>query len=102
MDARRDKLWAESAKDAVQKLNQVASPSNPGRASPQELFTAKKGAFLVVPVFQYGFMYRERRSKLDDKAAPCYFLNAGDNHADCCVKVLRADTERACYSSNVT
>ena len=33
---------------------------------------------------------------------PCYFLNAGDNHADCCVKVLRADTGRTCYSSNVT
>ena len=57
---------------------------------------------MVVPFFQYGFMYRERRSKLDDKAVPCYFLNAGEKHADCCVKVLRADTGRACYSSNVT
>ena len=102
LDARGDKLWAESAKDAAQKLSQAASPSNPGRASPQELFIGKKGAFLVAPFFQYGFMYRERRSKLDDKAVPCYFLNAGDNHADCCVKVLRADTGRVCYSSNVT
>ena len=57
-----------------QKLNQAASPSNPGRASPQELLTGKKSAFLVVPFFQYGFMYREGRSKLDDKAVPCYFL----------------------------
>ena len=57
---------------------------------------------MVVPFFPYGFMHRERRSKLDDKPVPCYFLNAGDNHADCFVKVLRADTERACYSSNVT
>ena len=65
LDARGNKLWAESAKDAAQKLNQAA-PSNPGRASPQELFTDRKGAFLVVPFFQYGFMYRERRSKLDD------------------------------------
>ena len=56
--------------DAAQKLNQAASASNPGRASPQELFTGKKGAFLVVPFFQYVFMYRERRSKLDDKAVP--------------------------------
>ena len=55
LDARGDKLWAESAKDAAQKLNQAASPSNPGRVSPQELFTGKKGAFLVVPFFQYGF-----------------------------------------------
>ena len=39
MDPRGDRLWAESAKDAAQKLNQSASPSNPGRASPQELFT---------------------------------------------------------------
>ena len=56
---------------------------------------------MVVPFSQYGFMYRERRSKLDDKAGPCCFLNAGDNHGDCCVKILRADTGRACYSSNV-
>ena len=52
-------------------------PLQTGRASPQELFTGKKGAFLVVPFLQYGFMYREGRSKLDDKAVPCYFLNAG-------------------------
>ena len=84
------------------KLNQADSPSNPGRASPQEMFTGKEGAFLVVPFFQYGFMHRERRLKLDDKAVPCYLLNAGDNHADCCVKVTRADTGRVCYSSNVT
>ena len=83
LDARGDKLWAESAKDAAQKLNQAASPSNPGRASPHEMFNGKKGAFLVVPGFQYGFMNREGRSKVDDKAVPCYFLNAGDNHADC-------------------
>ena len=83
LDARGDKLWAESAKDAAQKLNQAAPPSNPGHASPQELFTGKKRAFLVVPFFQYGFMYRERWSKLDDKAVPCYFLNAGDDHATC-------------------
>ena len=94
LDARGDKLWAESTKDAAQKLNQAASISNPGRASPQELFTGKNGAFLGVPFFQYGFMYRERRSKLDEKAVPCYFLNAGDNHADRCVKVLRDDTGR--------
>ena len=50
-DARGDKLWAESAKDATQKLNQAASPSNVGRASPQELFTGRKGASLVVPFF---------------------------------------------------
>ena len=49
-----------------------------------------------------GLMYLERRSKLDDKAVPCYFLNAGDNHADCCVKVLRDEKRRVCYSSNVT
>ena len=30
MDPRRDRLWAESAKDAAQKLKQSASPSNPG------------------------------------------------------------------------
>ena len=102
LDANGDKLWAQSAKDAPQKLNQAAPPSKPGHASPQELFTGKKGAFLVVPFFQYCFMYRERRSKLDDKTVPCYFLNAGDNHADCSEKVLRADTGSACCSSTVT
>ena len=90
----RDKLWAESAKDAAQKLNQAASPSNPDRASLQEPFTGKKGAFLVVPFFQYGFMYREKRSKLDDKAVPCYFLNAGDNHANCCCLLYTSPSPR--------
>ena len=39
----------------------------------------------MVPCLQYDFMYRERRSKLEDKAVPCYFLNAGDNRVHCCV-----------------
>ena len=77
LDARGDKLWAKWAKDAAQELNQAASPSNPGRASPQELFTGKKGAFLVVPFFQYGFMYLERTSQLDDKTVLCYFPQRG-------------------------
>ena len=94
LDARGYKLWAESEKDAAQKLNQASSRSNPGRTSPQEVFTGEKGSFLVVPFVQYCFMYRERRSKLDDKAVPCYCLNAGDNNADCCGMVLRADTRR--------
>ena len=55
LDARGDELWAEPAKDAAQKLNQAASLSNPGRASPQELFTGKNGAFLVVPFFSVRF-----------------------------------------------
>ena len=79
LDARGDKLWAESVKDSAQKPKKAASPSNPGRASPKELFTGKKGAFFVVPFFQYGFMYRERKSKLNDNAVPHYFLNADDN-----------------------
>ena len=55
LNARGDKLWTEPAKDAAQKLNQAGSPSNPGRASPQELFTGKNGAFLVVPVLSVRF-----------------------------------------------
>ena len=74
-----DSLWAESVKDSAQKPKKAASPSNPGRASPKELFTGMKGAFFVVPFFQYGFMYRERKSKLNDNAVPHYFLNADDN-----------------------
>ena len=44
------KLWAESAKDAAQKLNQAASPSNPGRPSPQDLLPnlEKKGLFFAI------------------------------------------------------
>ena len=56
MDPRGDRLWAESAKDAAQTLNQSPSPSNPDRASPQEMFTNKKGPFRVLPFLQEGFM----------------------------------------------
>ena len=52
MDPRGDKLWAESAKDAAQTLNQSASHSNPGRASPQEMFTNKKRPFRVLSFLQ--------------------------------------------------
>ncbi|CAB1110957.1 unnamed protein product [Ectocarpus sp. CCAP 1310/34] len=52
LSVRGDELWAESAKDAAQKLNQSASPSNPGGASPQELYTGKGGPFRLVPFFQ--------------------------------------------------
>ena len=68
MDPRRDRLWAESAKDAAQKLNQSASPSNPGRASPQELFTNKKGPFRVLPFLQESFMGVTAQNKLADRA----------------------------------
>ena len=56
MDPRGDRLWAESGKDAAQKLNQTASPSNPGCASPQEMFTNKTGPLRVLPFLQEGFM----------------------------------------------
>ena len=56
MDPSGDRLWAEPAKDAAQKLNQSASPSTPGRVSPHELFTNKNGPFRVLPFLQEGFM----------------------------------------------
>ena len=101
LDERGDKLWAESAKDATQKLNQAVSPSNPGGGSPQELYTGKKLPFRLVPFFQYGFMSERPRTKMDDRAVPCFFLNAGDNHADVCVKVIKASTGSVCYTSNI-
>ena len=42
LDARGDKLWAKSAKDAAQKLNQAASPTNPGRASSRSCSPARR------------------------------------------------------------
>ena len=68
MDPRGDRLWAESAKDAAQKLNQSASPSSPGRASPQELFTKTKGPFRVLPFLQEGFMSVTPLNKLENRA----------------------------------
>ena len=56
MDPRGDRLSADSAKDAAQKLNQSASPSNPGRASPLKMFTKNKRPFMVLPFLQEGFM----------------------------------------------
>ena len=66
MDPRGDRLWAESAKGAAQKLNQSASPSNPGRSSPQEMFTNKKGLFRVLPFLQEDFMSVTPQNKLAD------------------------------------
>ena len=83
MDPRGDRLWAESAKDAAQKLDQSASPSNPGPASPQELFTNMKGPFRVLPFLQVGFMSVTPQNKLADRAVRVFFLNGGDNHASC-------------------
>ena len=73
---RGDRLWAESAKDAAQKLNQSASPSNPGRASPQEMFTNKKGPFRVLPFLQEGFMRVTPQNNLADRAVRVFFLTA--------------------------
>ena len=101
MDPRGDRLWAESAKDAAQKLNQSASPSNPGRASPQELFTKKKGPFRVLPFLQEGFMSVTPLNKLENRAVRVFFLNGGDNHASCTVKVINAATGRASYTNSV-
>ena len=69
MDPRGDRFWAESTKDAAQKLHQSASPSNPGRASPEELFTNKKGPFRVLPFLQEGFMSVTPQNKLADRAS---------------------------------
>ncbi|CAB1103605.1 unnamed protein product [Ectocarpus sp. CCAP 1310/34] len=98
---RGDELWAKSAKDAAQELNQSAPPSNPGGASPQELYTGKGGPFSLIPFFQYGFKWERPATKMDDRAVPCFFLNAGDNHADVTVNVLKERTGHVCYTSNV-
>ena len=88
MDPHADKLWTALAKDAAQKLNQSASPSNPGRAFPQELFTNKKGPFRVLPFLQEGFKSVTPQNKLVDRAVRVFFLNGGDNHASCTVKAV--------------
>ena len=87
---RESKAWTprlqalgESAKDAAQKLNQSASPSNPGRASPEAVFTDKKGPFRVLPFLQEGFMSVTPLNKLENRAIRVFFLNGGDNHASC-------------------
>ena len=92
MDPRGDRLLAESTKDAAQKLNQSASPSNARRASPQELFTKMKEPFRVLPFLQEGFMSVTPLNKLENRAVRVFFLNGGDNHASCTVKVINAAT----------
>ena len=88
MDPRGDRFWAESAKDAVQKLNHSASPSNPGHASPQELISNKKGAFRVLHFLQEGFMSVTPQNKMGNRAVRVFFFNGGDNHVSCTVKVI--------------
>lgn len=42
----------------------------------------------------------DRRSKLDNKAVVCYYLNEEDDHADCTVEAIKAYTGHVWYSSN--
>ncbi|CAB1107872.1 unnamed protein product [Ectocarpus sp. CCAP 1310/34] len=90
LDPRGDRLWLESAKWAADSLNQSVTKANPGRRSPHELFTGQQGPFRVLPFFQPGYMREDRRTKLDDQATLCYYLNGGDNHPSGTVKVLKA------------
>ena len=101
MDPRGDRLWAESGKDAAQKLNQTASPSNPGCASPQEIFTNKTGPLRVLPFLPEGFMSVTQQNKLAGRAVRLFFLNGSDNHASCTVKVINAATGKAFYTNSV-
>ncbi|CAB1113952.1 unnamed protein product [Ectocarpus sp. CCAP 1310/34] len=86
LDERGDRLWMESAKWAADALNQSATKANPGRRSPHEMFTGEQGPFRVLPFFQPGFMREDRRTKVDDQATLCYYLNGGDNHPSGSVK----------------
>ncbi|CAB1119354.1 unnamed protein product [Ectocarpus sp. CCAP 1310/34] len=47
-------------------------------------------------------MREDRRTKLDDQATLCYYLNGGDNHPSGTVKVLKASTGRVVYTNNVS
>ncbi|CAB1108804.1 unnamed protein product [Ectocarpus sp. CCAP 1310/34] len=76
--------------------------ANPGRRSPHETFTGEQGPFRVLPFFQPVFMREDRRTKLDDQATLCYYLNGGDNHPSGTVKVLKASTGRVVYTNNVS
>ncbi|CAB1109908.1 unnamed protein product [Ectocarpus sp. CCAP 1310/34] len=102
LDERGDRLWMESAKWAADALNQSATKANPARRSPHEMFTGEQGPFRVLPFFQPGFMREDRRTKLDDQATLCYYLNGGDNHPSSTVKVLKASTGRVVYTNNVS
>ncbi|CAB1121535.1 unnamed protein product [Ectocarpus sp. CCAP 1310/34] len=102
LDERGDRLWMESAKWAADALNQSATKANPGRRSPHEMFTGEQGPCRVLPFFQPGFMREDRRTKLDDQATLCYYLNGGDNHPSGTVKVLKASTGRVVYTNNVS
>ena len=101
LDPRGDKLWAESARWAVEAFNQSGTTANEGRRSPQEVFLGKKGPFRMLPFFQRGRMRVRQPTKLDDQADVCFYLNGGDNHSDSCVKVLKESTGRVSYTSNI-
>ncbi|CAB1102734.1 unnamed protein product [Ectocarpus sp. CCAP 1310/34] len=102
LDERGNRLWMESAKWAADALNQSATKANPGRRSPHEMFTGEQGPFRVLPFFQPGFMREDRRTKLDDQATLCYYLNGGDNHPSGTVKVLKASTGPVVYTNNMS
>ncbi|CAB1102832.1 unnamed protein product [Ectocarpus sp. CCAP 1310/34] len=102
LDPRGDRLWLVSAKWAADAFNQSATKANPGRRSPHELFTGQQGPFRVLPFFQLSYMREDRRTKLDDQATLCYYLNGGDNPPSGTVKVLKAPTGRVVYTNNVS
>ena len=55
----------------------------------------------MLPFLQEGFMSVTPLNKLENRAVRVFFLNGGDNHASCTVKVINAATGRASYTNSV-
>ena len=55
----------------------------------------------MLPFLQEGFMSVTPLNKLENRAVRVFFLNGGDNHASCTVKVINAATGRVSYTNSV-
>lgn len=102
LDARGDKLWAESAKWATEAFNPSGTTADANRRLPREVYTGKEGPFRLLPFFPRRLMRVVRKNKHDDQAVPCHYLNGGDSRGECVVKVVKAETGYICYTSNVS
>ena len=95
-------LWMESVLWASEGFNRSATAANSSMLSPHEIFFGRRPPMPVLPFCKPAYHRVPRRSKMDPKARPCFFLNFGYNHGSGCLKIIDAETRRVGHSRDVT
>lgn len=55
----------------------------------------------VMPFVPEGMMRVDCRNKYGVQSVPCFFLKNGDNHLSSAAKLLKAPTNKVCYTIDV-